>query len=138
MILAKVGADLIDEIAPVVLHIAARVADQVKLVIGVRQLPASGAVGAEVGFPSQPEPSEERQRPVDGGQVDSGIVAPHLGRDLIRGEMAPRRPEHIPHEPARVGEPVTALAKVGPKIDRVCHRDMISESAQLRTIRNYY
>ena len=57
------------------------------------------------------ETHEQLERAVDGGDVDVGHRAPHLGRHFLGGHVPTRAAQHLPDEVPLRREAVTLLAK---------------------------
>ncbi len=113
MILAEMGPDVVDQVSGVVLDLATGVTDEVELVVGMGLLPAGAAIGAELRFPDEVQLTEERQRPIDGGQIDRRVPGVDPGGDLLGREMAVYRREGVPDQSPGHGGTMTVLAQKG-------------------------
>ena len=103
-------ADLFDEIPAMMRDLAADAAHQVELVVGVGHFPVTAGL-AEADLVGQSQLAEQRQRPVDAGNVELGHRQRHLGVDVLGGEVVVGVAQHLPHHLPLRREAVALPAK---------------------------
>jgi hypothetical protein len=105
-----------DKIASVVIDVAAHVAHQVKVFVGMGDLPAGDVLVAQPRLADQVELREQGQRPVHRRQVDTRLAFGHTSGELLDSQMAlrvvQRSPDRLPGPGDTVSpdpQPVTEL-----------------------------
>ena len=96
------------------MHGAASVAHQVDHGVAVCALPGGGVT--EAGFAHELDLGEQRQGPVDRGQVDAGVEGLDLFGELVGVEMTVGGGEDLPDDAARPGDAMPVLAQRGLEI----------------------
>jgi hypothetical protein len=99
---SEVVADLRDERPDVVVDLAAHLADEVEVLVGVGELPPARVGVPEPARPGEPELLEQRQRPVDRRGVRTATGRRRPGRRPVRRSGA-RRPCVSTSQTARRG-----------------------------------
>ncbi len=130
-------ADLIDEIAAMMLHAATDLTHEVELVVGMSHLPTGRPIRSQIRLAGEANLGEQRERAIDRGQVDPGVSLLHQLGDLFGSQVAAGTTQRLPDSAARVGEAVPVLAQIVAQVDPFCHGVMLlPPPIQLRTIRN--
>ena len=106
----EVLANLRHEVALMVGHPAALAAHEVELVVGMRDLPVAAGI-AEAHLVGQVQLGEQRECPVDAGDVEVGHLARHLGMDLLRRQVMLGAAQHLPHQLTLRRQPVALAAQ---------------------------
>lgn len=99
--------DLFDQIAAMVLDPMAAQTAEVKLFVGMGQLPMGGSGGAQIRLTHQTQIGEQSQSAVHRGDVDPGVAASHPFGDALCGEVGFGPVKDLPDGPSRGGEAMT-------------------------------
>jgi hypothetical protein len=105
VVLPEMSTDSGDKVTFVVKNSATDPADEVELVVRVRDLPVALAV-SEVDGLGELEFLEQREGPVDAGDVEVGDGLGYLSMNLLGGEMRGCTAQRVPDELALRGKPV--------------------------------
>jgi len=85
--LTQLHAQLLHQIASVVLHLAAGPAHEMKVVVGVRRFPARGVVHSQMRLAGEVQLGEQRERAVDRREIDVRIDLMDPRGHLLGGQV---------------------------------------------------
>jgi hypothetical protein len=111
MVLSEMGSDLLHQLADVMVDAATSAAHHVEMVVGMGDLPASGAIDSEMRLSHEVEIFEEGEGSVDRRDVHAGVGLVDPQGDLLGGEMPVGGPQHRPDEPSWAGQAIAIITK---------------------------
>lgn len=109
MVRGEVQTNLIDQVTDVMIHRPTAPTNHVEVIVGMSDLPSRRAVDPELGLPDEVEVFEQRQRSIDGGQVDRRVGLMDLLGDLLGGQVPVGRAEDGPNQPPRARQAVPVV-----------------------------